>query len=223
MEHLLSGSLPGCESLQQAEEHHRVDAMQMELRERRVRHPDWNVSIRDVERHLDLVCDTDSDVYVTCLYVKSRMGVIFSHLSDEQVRNAFKGIDLAMSQLYHDYDVIRPAVREYRQEGHAFDSMLGAVRDRITALLPKMLSIVAEHAKKEVEAIPRRPAPVMDGSTGKIRFLDNVYYGGVDAEASLPPAIAEAAMRLRALGCQRHPIDLVREISAWLMDMESSE
>jgi hypothetical protein len=117
-----------------------------------------------------------------------------------------RGISRALDLLYGDHNIIRPAVSRYRQtESQVTDDMLGAVRDRVATLLPRMLSVVAEHAKKDIAAIPRMPVEVMDASTGELRMSENVYTGGIAAESSLPASNAEAALRLRALGYQRHP------------------
>lgn len=227
MEHLLTGPLPGCESLEQAEENHRIDAMQMELRERRVLSPDWEISMKTVEHHFDELRAVDQGVYTTYLYVKSRLGVIFSHLRDEQLRNALKGIGFALHQLYSDHDVIRPAVHCYRRAAfQVSDEMLTAVRDRVAILLPRMLTIVTDHAKRDIAATPRTSPTAdeviivsLDGDGSDVQ----VYKGGNPAQSSLLPTNAEAALRLRTLIYQRHPIDLLREISNWLTDMEHAE
>lgn len=214
MDHLLTGTLPGCETIEQAEEHNRIDAMQMELRERRVRNHvhAHRISIKEVEEHFDALRGTDPEVYITYLYAKARLSAVFSHLSDEQLRNALQGISLAIDVLRSDFDVIRPAVHTYRQKNDTIEEhVCDRVRSRIQELLPKMLQKVSDYAETERDAVPRE------------YIAANVWTGGSAAEHSLPAPLAQAALRLRILIYLRHPIDLIREISNWLIDMESSE
>lgn len=212
MDALLDGPLPGCDSLEQAEELYRLDAMQTELRMRRVHQPDANVSIKEIEKHFDDLRVEDPQVYVTTLYARSRLLAVCSDLTEEQLRNAMRGTSLAVDRLYGDHDGIRFAAEQYRTDHHrAPEEMLVAVHERVLALLPHMLAIVAEHAATSREAVPRRKI-----STG-------VSTGGVEAEAPLSPVLAQAMLRLRTLIYLRHPIDLLREIHNWLTDMENSE
>lgn len=212
MDTLIEGPLPGCETLEQAESNHLLDATQMKLRERRIYNPEWNVGIKEVQKHYEDLKQVDPAVYVTALYTASRLGIVCSDLTDEQVRNALNGLGLAMGKVYSDWDVIRPTVHEYRRRKcNATPEMLLAVRDQVRTLLPKMLDVVAEHAEKEVEPTPR------------VEIARGVHTGGRLAEEPLSPALAQAVMNLRAMIYLRHPIDLLREITNWEVDMEHSE
>lgn len=216
MQHPFSQPLPGCDTLEQAEGNHFLDAMQMELRERRIR--DYGrasvTGYKEVELHFDELKKSDADVYVTCLYAKSRLAAVFSDLSDGQLRNALEGESLAIvSKLYGDHEVIRPAVTAYlcQQPRKVDPEVCQRIRTRIEKLLPTMLAIVAEHSQQERKAIPRE------------HIANNVWKSGVAAKERLPVPMAQAALRLRTLIYLRHPIDLIREIAHWISNTESSE
>lgn len=212
MDHLLTGSLPGSNTLEEAEEHYILDAMQMDLRERRIRQYPHSISIKTVEKHFDGLKAVNPDIYTTYLYTTARLNVVCSDLTDHQIRRALNGISWAMTKLYQDRAVLLPTVNAYRSGATLPDDMLLKVRDRVQELLPEMIERVKEESQKEI--------PVRYQTHYGARGEEQVP---LPPEHPLPLATANAMLNLRILAYLRHPIDLVREIANWQLEMEHSE
>lgn len=212
MDHPLTGPLPGCDTLEEAQEHYILDAMQMDLRERRIRQHPHRISIKTVERHFDGLKESHPEIYTTYLYTTAKLGVICSDLTEPQIRRALNGLSWAMTKLYHDRDVILPAVDTYRSTRAVPDDILVHVRDRVQNLLPEMADMMKTESQKEI--------PVRFRTHHGPRGEEQVP---LPPEHPLPLESAETMLNLRILAYLRHPIDLVREIANWQTEMEHSE